>query len=111
MKAMHLFDYEETAGNWKPAGTVVDHPDAWLLVRLGTCRPVDAECQEKAGLTEEQWKWRVADYVRNHGTTAGQVDQLELDEELTEYIRRHLLENVNIPDAINEMKGIENVSA
>lgn len=110
MKAMHLFDYEETPGKWKPSGTVIDHPDAWRLVQFGTCRPVDAECQQAANLTEDEWKWRVADYVRNHGTTADQVDKLELDDELTEYIRQHLAGNSNIPDEIARAKGVENVS-
>lgn len=37
-----------------PAGTVIDDPAAWRLVRLGVAVPFDDECQAKANLTPEQ---------------------------------------------------------
>lgn len=35
-------------------GAIIDHPDAWKLVRQGIAEPADDECRERAGLTAEQ---------------------------------------------------------
>lgn len=35
-------------------GTVVDHPDAYLLVQMGQAIPEDEACRQAAGLTPEQ---------------------------------------------------------
>lgn len=41
-----------------PAGTVVDDPNAWKLVMTGQAKPLDDECREASGYTEELWlKW------------------------------------------------------
>jgi hypothetical protein len=37
-----------------PAGTVIDHPDAYLLVQLGCAVPADEECQKRHGRTPDQ---------------------------------------------------------
>ena len=31
-----------------PAGTVIDHPQAWLLVAMGRAEPEDEECKRRA---------------------------------------------------------------
>lgn len=38
----------------KPAGTVIDHPDAYKLVQIGCAEPADEECQRRHGRTPEQ---------------------------------------------------------
>lgn len=40
----------------RPAGHVIDHPEAALLVRQGVAVPVDEECAARAGLSEEKLK-------------------------------------------------------
>jgi len=37
-----------------PAGTIIDHPDAHVLVRMGMAEPADVECAVAARLTLEQ---------------------------------------------------------
>lgn len=37
----------------RPAGTIIVHPDAYKLVRLGVAKPADKECADKAGMTLE----------------------------------------------------------
>jgi hypothetical protein len=37
-----------------PAGTVIDHPDAFKLVRMGVGLPADEECEVAAGRTKAQ---------------------------------------------------------
>ena len=32
-----------------PAGSEIDHPDAFLLVQMGVAEPADAECEARAG--------------------------------------------------------------
>ena len=107
MKAVHLFDSESEPGVWHEAGRVVDHPDAFRLVQLGTCRPADEECQEAAGLTEAEWQHRVAAYVHMHGTRPEQVDELGLDPQLTEVVRSYLAAKYNIVEEIQKAKGVE----
>jgi hypothetical protein len=56
----------------KPAGTVVDHPEAWRLVRMGVAEPVDDECREAANVSEERLKVLAAKYERlNKGMGTG----------------------------------------
>jgi hypothetical protein len=38
----------------KKAGTIIVHPHAWALVRLGVAIPADKECEEKANMSREQ---------------------------------------------------------
>ena len=40
----------------KPVGTVIDHPDAYRLVRMGVAVPEDEECAQAAGMNDEQIK-------------------------------------------------------
>ena len=55
MKAELLKDSEHSqTGERIPAGTVIDHPQAWLLVRLGRAIPADDECRRAAAMTDEQ---------------------------------------------------------
>ena len=39
-----------------PAGTIMDHPDAYMLVQGGVAEPADEECEKRAGLTAEQFQ-------------------------------------------------------
>ena len=34
----------------KPAGSIVEHPKAYMLVRMGIAEPADQECEEMAGV-------------------------------------------------------------
>ena len=38
----------------REAGYVIDHPDAWKLIRAGYAEPEDDESRERAGLTPAQ---------------------------------------------------------
>jgi len=38
---------------WKP-GTVLSHPQAYMLVRMGVAEPADDECRKAAGLSASQ---------------------------------------------------------
>jgi len=49
-----------------PEGTVIDHPKAYMLVRMGSAEPADSECEVAAGVSPErrrelQRKYRMAD--------------------------------------------------
>lgn len=45
----------EKDGQWYwPAGTVEDHPRAYMLVRMGTAEPADEECEQRANMSAEQ---------------------------------------------------------
>lgn len=37
-------------GTWAEPGTIIEHRDAWRLVRLGAALPADEDCQRKAGM-------------------------------------------------------------
>lgn len=37
-----------------PIGTIREHPDAWILVRLGAAVAADEECEKAAGMTDDQ---------------------------------------------------------
>ena len=37
-----------------PIGTIVDNPEAWLLVQMGAAVPVDEECEQAANMTQHQ---------------------------------------------------------
>ncbi|MGE0105118.1 MAG: hypothetical protein AB7G12_12785 [Thermoanaerobaculia bacterium] len=37
-----------------PAGTEIDDPGCWELVRMGVAYPADAECEKRSGLSPEQ---------------------------------------------------------
>lgn len=37
-----------------PVGTIIDHSDAYLLVRQGVAEPADEECEKAHGMTPEQ---------------------------------------------------------
>jgi hypothetical protein len=37
-------------------GTIIDHPEAWLLVQLGYAEPADDECAAKANMTPERMR-------------------------------------------------------
>ncbi len=38
----------------KPAGTEINNPEAYKLVRMGMAEAADEECRIRAGLTEQQ---------------------------------------------------------
>lgn len=37
-----------------PAGTIIDHPHAWKLVKMGVAVPEDDECEKRAGMDPAQ---------------------------------------------------------
>jgi hypothetical protein len=37
-----------------PAGTIIEHPQAYRLVKMGVAKPADGECVVAAGMTTEQ---------------------------------------------------------
>lgn len=39
-----------------PAGTVIEHSDAFRLVQLGAAEPADEECQRAAGMSPRQFE-------------------------------------------------------
>jgi len=64
MKAKLLFDSIGDAGKDPvtgkhrtkplPAGTVIEHPQAYVLVQNGQAAPADDECRQRAGMSAEQ---------------------------------------------------------
>ena len=38
---------------WQPVGTIIDHPDAYRLVRHGCAEPADEECEWAANMSSE----------------------------------------------------------
>lgn len=34
-----------------PAGTIIDHPDCWILVKNGQAEPADDECAKKVNMS------------------------------------------------------------
>ncbi len=55
-----------------PAGTVIDHPDAWQLVLNGHAEPADDECAKAAGMTKAEMEEAKANYQRRClGRTTG----------------------------------------
>jgi len=47
-----------------PAGTIIDHPDAWQLVRNGHAEPADEECRIAAAMTQAEMDAAKARYQR-----------------------------------------------
>lgn len=39
---------------WLEVGTVLDHPQAYLLVRQGCAEPADDECEKRSAMTNSQ---------------------------------------------------------
>jgi hypothetical protein len=39
----------------RPAGTIIDNPQAFMLVRMGAAEAADEECRLAAGMTPEQF--------------------------------------------------------
>jgi len=60
LREMDQLDREHPDANGRPtirkvaAGTVIDHPDAFRLVRQGVAMPADEECQRAANRTAQQ---------------------------------------------------------
>jgi hypothetical protein len=53
-----------------PAGYILDHPDAWRLVRQGTAKAADDECEKRAGMTPAE---KVRRYERQIALEAGKL--------------------------------------
>jgi hypothetical protein len=47
-----------------PAGTEIENPDAWRLVRMGVAVPADEECAQVANVTPEQTAVLAAKYEK-----------------------------------------------
>ncbi len=52
----------------KPAGTIIEHPDVYKLVRRGCAEPADEEGSKAANISKEKWEEAVQHYAR---TSAG----------------------------------------
>lgn len=48
----------------RPVGEVIEHPDAYMLVRHGCAEPADEECAKAADVTPEQWQTAYEVYGR-----------------------------------------------
>lgn len=48
----------------KPKGTIIDHHQAWILVRQGVAKPADQECADKAGVSPLQLAVKAKAYDR-----------------------------------------------
>lgn len=46
-KEYHYETGEPRSGWYFPAGTILDHPDAWKFVNFGMATAADAECEER----------------------------------------------------------------
>lgn len=55
MKVRLTVEQDSTAGKL-PAGTEIEHPDAYRLAQLGVAEPIDAEAQTAMAEYEEQRK-------------------------------------------------------
>lgn len=50
---------------WQEVGTVIEHRDAWKLVKIGTAVPEDSECKIAAGnLSDDELSKRMLDYQK-----------------------------------------------
>jgi len=57
MKCTLIRDMDGETGKPLPAGTVIDHRDAFRLVQMGVAIPLDEDCRRKClalGLTQEE---------------------------------------------------------
>lgn len=50
--------------NINPAGTIVDHPDAYILVQIGMAEAADEECAKKVNRTPKQLKQARYEHIR-----------------------------------------------
>jgi hypothetical protein len=53
-----------------PAGFVIEHPEAWRLVKQGTAKAADEECEKRMPMTPEQRNRR---YERQKALEAGKL--------------------------------------
>lgn len=98
MKAEYLFDVHEPRdwiederlierdGNrYWPAGTIEEHPKAYMLVRMGTAKPADDECVLAAGMSSrEQAAAQRSNEAVRHGIHPDDY-QLFFDEKIKGY--------------------------
>jgi hypothetical protein len=56
MKARMVLECRKVGGGVRPAGEIVDDPDAYRLVQYGVAVPEDAECAIAAGMTLDEQK-------------------------------------------------------
>jgi len=58
MKCELLLDMKTPEPGWpndtKPAGTIIDNPDAFRLVQMGCAKPADEECEKAHGRSEQE---------------------------------------------------------
>jgi hypothetical protein len=53
-----------------PAGFVIEHPEAWRLVKQGTAKAADPECEAKVPMTADQ---KIRRYERQKALEAGKL--------------------------------------
>jgi hypothetical protein len=62
---------------FQPVGTVLDHPQVWILCKLGSCTPAHDECKAKVNMTDEELqaaKNRYETYLKCQATGMSQYD-------------------------------------
>jgi hypothetical protein len=64
VKAKLIRDMPRPKGQVAPAGEVIDHPNAWRLVRMGVAEPADDECRAKADMSPEKMERAKVRYER-----------------------------------------------
>lgn len=66
---------------WK-IGSIIDHPDSYILVRQGIAEPADEECRDKAAVSPEQFARAKHAYERQrrgiHPNDFGRYDRGEI---------------------------------
>jgi hypothetical protein len=87
LKVRLCWDSYGEGGVFQPAGTVVEHPDSWLLVRNGHADAIDDEAKVKANMTEDQLRVAKERFLRlAMGRATGDrrydAPEMEADDEL-----------------------------
>lgn len=55
MKCRLIRELKHVDGYMQPAGTIIDHWQAFRLVQQGCAEPYDDDCRERAGMTPEKF--------------------------------------------------------
>ena len=74
------------ADGFVPAGTIIDHPDAWKKVRIGDAYPADEECRIRANMSDREIQRRIDHQTRSLQKLADHLNELadEAEESITE---------------------------
>jgi len=74
-------DWQRGVKQMLPPGTVIEHPEAFKLVRMGAAIPADMECQTASGMTADQMRSAQYAYERlNRGIHPDDFDAYDAGE-------------------------------